>query len=297
MLNKVYDTLDSIKRQDNLRTQFLKLMFTIGKVGWIHGVISAIAGIFIPIIWGNNQKGWAIVLLVLMIGDIIYAYVCNGYQKRMYEERKFSVELLNELSSLLRSLNIYVVDNENWKEDIFKKTSEMACEKIYSIFRQIFHCETRVSVEYVFDKYDWKRDETQQYVKMAGRRSIHRTGGKKAELLDSRKGYFSYTIFQENNVGINSLDKKQINESEKWYQKPNADVKVSRYVGIAECVLNDRKVRYILQIDFMNEFRFGSTNSVEEIRNFIEKYLMVYTNMITFSYLLNLDDEKTIGEV
>ena len=53
----------------------------------------------------------------------------------------------------------------------------------------------------------------------------------------------------------------------------------------------------ILQIDFMNDFSFGSTNSEEEVRNFIERYLMVYTNMITFSYLLNFDNAKTIGEV
>ena len=39
MLDNVYNALDSIKREDNIATQFLKLMFTIGKVGWIHAVI------------------------------------------------------------------------------------------------------------------------------------------------------------------------------------------------------------------------------------------------------------------
>ena len=297
MLNKVYNALDSIKREDNIITQFLKLMFTIGKVGWIHAVISVIAGIFIPIIWDKGQIGWSVVLLLLTICDIIYAYVCNGYQKRLYEERKFSVELLNELSSLLRSLNIYVVNNENWKEDIFHKTSEMACEKIYSIFRQIFRCETRVSVEYVFDKVNEETFQPETYVKMSGRRSFHRSGGRKAELLETREGYCSYRIFKENNAGTNILNREHINDPEKWHQKPNANTNVSRYIGIAECVLNDRIVRYILQIDFMNDFSFGSTNSEEEVRNFIERYLMVYTNMITFSYLLNFDNAKTIGEV
>ena len=55
MLDNVYNALDSIKREDNIATQFLKLMFTIGKVGWIHAVISVIAGIFIPIIWDKGR--------------------------------------------------------------------------------------------------------------------------------------------------------------------------------------------------------------------------------------------------
>ena len=58
-----------------------------------------------------------------------------------------------------------------WKSKIFRTTSEMVCEKIYSIFKEVFKCETRISVEYVFQKTiqnrnpacknGWKEEQTQ----------------------------------------------------------------------------------------------------------------------------------------
>ena len=105
--------------------------------------------------------------IVIAILDILYAYICNEYQKKLFISRKFTSELLEEFSSLIKSLNIFVQNETEWKSKIFRTTSEMVCEKIYSIFKEVFKCETRISVEYVFQKTiaacknGWKEEQTQ----------------------------------------------------------------------------------------------------------------------------------------
>lgn len=53
------------------------------------------------------------------------------YQGRLYTERKLTYEIFSEESSLIKSLVIEIENNATWKNSIFKKTSELVCEKIY----------------------------------------------------------------------------------------------------------------------------------------------------------------------
>lgn len=52
----------------------------------------------------------------------------------------------------MNTINIEIKSNPQWKSHIFKKTSEIVCEKIQHLFKEVLHCSTRVSVEYVFNK-------------------------------------------------------------------------------------------------------------------------------------------------
>lgn len=170
-MNKIWDWIDKIKNEDNGFVSFLKWCYAIGKISWIHAVISAAAGILIPIFFEMSYYKSMAVAIAFAILDILYAYICNEYQKKLFISRKFTSELLEEFSSLIKSLNIFVQNESEWKSKIFRTTSEMVCEKIYSIFKEVFKCETRISVEYVFLKtiqnrnpeqhVGWKEKQTQ----------------------------------------------------------------------------------------------------------------------------------------
>ena len=71
-------------------------------------------------------------------------------------------------------------------------------------------------------------------------------------------------------------------------------INVKRYVGIAVDVYDENEVKFILSIDFVDDFDFGDNNTEEEVKQFIENYLIAY---ISISYLLNLNNKKQIPEV
>ena len=56
-------------------------------------------------------------------------------------------------------------------------------------------------------------------------------------------------------------------------------------------------MNFILQIDFLDEFKFGKHDSEEEIKNFVDQYLLSYVNIVTLAYLLNLNSKKELNEV
>ena len=144
--NIIFNYIDRIKNEDNGYVQFLKLCYSIGKISWIHAVISVTAGILIPILYDSKKywyMGFAIIITFL---DIVFSYICDKYQNKLYMERKFTAELLDEYSSLIKSLSIFVESEPNWKNKIYKTTSAMVCDRIYRIFKEDFKCETRVSV-------------------------------------------------------------------------------------------------------------------------------------------------------
>ena len=74
-------------------------------------------------------------------------------------------------------------------------------------------------------------------------------------------------------------------------------INVKRYVGIAVDVYDENEVKFILSIDFIDDFDFGDNNTEEEVKQFIENYLIAYINLISISYLLNLNNKKQIPEV
>lgn len=53
----------------------------------------------------------------------------------------------------------------------------------------------------------------------------------------------------------------------------------------------------VLQIDFLDDFKFGKDDTEEEIKNFVDKYSLSYVNVVTLSYLLNLNGKKELIEV
>lgn len=266
--NIIFNYIDRIKNEDNGYVQFLKLCYSIGKISWIHAVISVTAGILIPILYDSKKywyMGFAIIITFL---DIVFSYICDKYQNKLYMERKFTAELLDEYSSLIKSLSIFVESEPNWKNKIYKTTSAMVCDRIYRIFKEDFKCETRVSVEYIFDK-TVRTEKRETYVKMAGRMSKYRSVPKKSIPLEHKNKYFSYQIFTNNNVGMNILSEEQIESPKIWYKNPKNNVEVKKYIGIAVSVFDDQIVNYILQIDFLNEFKFGENDSEEDIKNLL----------------------------
>lgn len=294
--DKIFEWVDKIKNEDTGLVQFLKLCYSIGKISWIHALISAAAGILIPIFFENKQYGWMILSIIIAILDIVYAYICNEYQKKLFINRKFTSELLEEFSSLIKSLSIFVEKDSEWKNKIFRTTSEMVCEKIYSVFKDVFKCETRISVEYTFQKLSQTR-KPEEHIKMAGRKSRHRSITKKSIPLDKKKKYYSYWIFINNNKGMNILGEDEIHDKSIWYKNPESNVDVKKYIGIAVSVFEDAKVNFILQIDFLDDYKFGKNDSEEDIKNFVDKYLLSYINVVTLSYLLNLNGKKNLIEV
>ena len=277
-------------------SQLLKLGYSIGQKTWIHTVLSALLGIIIPILFEQKNYCWFVIFIILMILDILYAYICNRYQQLSYSQRKFSHVILSDQSSLLKSILIEIENNKNWKGKIFKTVSNLVCEKIYQNFKEIFNCETRVSVEYIFHK-DTNNALNVKHIKMAGRRSNKRATVKKSVIFEKRKNYYSYKIFLNNNNGVNILTEENINDDNIWYKNPNHTIDVKKYVGIAVDVYDENEVKFILEIDFMNDFIFGDNNTESDIKKFIEDYLTAYINLISISYLLNLNNKKEIPEV
>lgn len=295
-MDKVWNWIDKIKNEDSGFVWLLKLCYAIGKISWIHSVISATTGILIPILFDMSYYKSMVGAIVIAILDILYAYICNEYQKKLFISRKFTSKILEEFSSLIKSLNIFVQNETEWKSKIFRTTSEMVCEKVYSIFKEVFKSETRISVEYVFQKTIQNRN-LEQHVKMAGRKSRNRSKTRKSVPLAKKQKYYSYQIFVNNNRGMNILESEKIQDQSIWYKNPENNEDVKKYIGIAVSVLDDEKVNFILQIDFLDDFKFGKEDSEKEIKNFVNQYLLSYVNIVTLAYLLNLNSKKELNEV
>lgn len=295
-MKKIFQWFDKHKNEDTSFMHFLKFMYSIGQKSWIHTIISAVLGIIIPILFDKEKYILFFVFIFLMILDILFAYVCNEYYQLSYTKRKFAQEILLDQSSLLKSVLVEIENNNSWKNKVFKTVSDLVCEKIYQNFKEVFKCETRVSIEYVFKK-NTKSEQNVKHIKMSGRRSNKRSTVKKSVVFEKRKKYYSYKIFLNNNNGVNILDEEKINDENVWYKNPTHITKVKKYVGIAVSVCDENDVKFILSIDFMDDFTFGDNNSETAVKQFIEDYLTAYINLISISYLLNLNNKKEIPEV
>lgn len=292
----IYKWLTNRAKEDTILTELLKLGYLVGQKSWIHAVTSAIFGIFIPIVYDQGKCIWFWVLIVLMILDVIYAYICNEYKNKLYIQRKFSAEVLAEQSALINSMAIEIENLPSWRNKIFKTVSEMVCDAIYRNFKEIYNCETRVSVEYIFDKCVKNSTKIETHVKMSGRKSSHRKVTRKADPLIKRNQYYSYKIFTNNNTGINILSESEIMDEKIWFKNPNNNVNVKRYIGIAVSI-GDDSVKFILQIDCLDDIIFGENNTENDVKEFVDHYMTAYINIISLSYLLNLNNKGDIQEV
>ena len=115
--------------------------------------------------------------------------------------------------------------------------------------------------------------------------------------LELKNKYYSYQIFVNNNKGMNILSADKLQDKTVWYKNPENNVNVKRYIGIAVSVFNNDEVNFILQIDFLDDYKFGKNDSEEDIKSFVDKYLLSYINIVTLSYLLNLNGKKELIEV
>lgn len=296
-IDSFYDYLEKLKSKDGLLTNVAKIIFIVGKQGWVHSIISLIMGVIISMFLDKDKVIFAIIFIAIAVLDILWAAVCTNYHKRMYVDRRFSTQLLTEQSSLIKSLVIDIQnsDRANWRKHIYRACSELACTKIYNIFKDVFKCETRVSVEFILEKPD-KNGKLQKFVQMAGRKSISRDKGRKPVLIDKKEKFYSSKIFLNNNKGLNIRRPSEIDNADMWFQHNNHDVKF--YWGIAVCAIEEPHVDFILQIDFFEEeLDFIDKTNDEEIRKFIERNLTAYVNLIHLSYLLSLNGKNQIEEV
>lgn len=291
-MEKLFIWLDKNKKKDTIIILFLKLVYSIEICTYPHVILSGLLGMFLPTIWTTHQN-WAIVGGVLFIVENIVFCLCEKYHDRAYNERMYSEKVLENLSILLNSMNIYIHDTIEWKKNIFIKTSEMVCEKIREDFYNIYNCRTRVSVEYTFEKEINKVQHICR--KMAGRASADRLQGKQATELDKREKYFSYKIFINDKIGINHLTNDEINDEKIWYKNPSHNVNVLQYVALANS-FNNRSVSFILQIDFLDDFCFGYNNTEDEVSLFVNAYLKPYLNIVSMAYLLGCSKKWKIGE-
>lgn len=290
----MWNWIERIRNEDSGWVHFLKWCYSVGKKSWVHAIVTSACGICIPILYEKEQTAWMIVTALLLVLDTIFASICTEYQKRQYTIQKCISELFDELGALLKSLDIYVQRESQWKKSIFKTTSGMVCNKIYTVFKSVFDCETRVSVEHVFSN---PRSGSETYVEMAGRKSKHRSEGRNSVPLTNRNKYFSYSIFSSNNKGLNILGPEDIQNDQTWYKNPANNTDVKQYIGIAVSAFDNQAVNFILQIDILDDFKFGKNNSPEEIQQFVDNYLLPYVNVVALAYLLNLNKSKVFVEV
>lgn len=291
----MYEFLEKYRGKDSSLALFVQWVYSFGLKTWIHGIISALSGIFTGMLFENGYLLWGTIALIITIIDILYAQVCHDYSKKRYDQRKFAAEVLEGESSLINSIYYLIQTNSSWKKDVFKKTSQLVCDRLHEIFKTIFSCETRISVEFVFTKTEKNRDE--KYFQMAGRNSNHITTFKNAVKSEKRKKYYSYKIFINNNLGVNVLREDDINNEDTWYKNPANNTKVKQYIGIAVSTTNPDTVAFILQIDCLDTIIFGENNDNDDINKFINQYILTYVNTLKMAYLLGLDKYKKISEV
>lgn len=194
-MNKLNKWLLKKKSEDTALTQFLRLAYFFGQKSWVHTTLSAIFGITIPLLFEHGHKVLFIVLLFIMVLDIIYVYICDSYKKGIQPQQNFAFNVLSNQSSLLKSVAIEIENNKDWKNKIFKTVSDLVCEKIYQDFKDVFNCETRVAVEYIFNKTNNSTSSCTKYVKMSGRRSNKRATVKKSIMLEKRKNIIHIKYF------------------------------------------------------------------------------------------------------
>ena len=185
MNEKILTWVENHKNDDGALVQFIRWCYFIGQKSYIHTIMSALLGILAPILYEQGKKRLFYLFLILIILDGIYAYICNEYSKEAYKKRKFAHEILSNQSTLLKSITVEIENNNNWKGKIFKTVSDLVCENIYQNFKGIFQCNTRVSVEYVFNK-NFKNAKSEKHIKMVSRRSGKRSIVKKSVELEKK---------------------------------------------------------------------------------------------------------------
>lgn len=291
-LMRIYNWLNKNKDSENILIQLLRLIYTVEISTPVHVILSSIIGIFIPLLISKHLALSIILLIIFVLGNILH-FVSEGFHTKNFEERKFAKNILADQSSLINSMGIIINTDPHWKNIIFKEMCDAVCSKIHEEFKEVYKCDVRVSVEYVFEKNTDNSIDT--YRKMAGRYSNERVKPKKATTLSSREKYFSYKIFHNNLGGLHVLNEEDFSNPDIWYATEH-NIKIYHYLGIANS-FNDKDVVFILQIDCLQNFNFGNNNSDKDIKSFVDAYIKPYANIISVAYLLGRNKNGKVGEV
>lgn len=297
----MYNWIDQHKNDNNGLVNFLKVIYAMGINKFVNPIVNAVLGIFIPVFIDLKLFWLSIFSLAFLVGSITLNVMCVKYKEYKNKQQQIAYEVLENQNSLLNTINIEIKSNPQWKSHIFKKTSEIVCEKIQHLFKETLHCVTRVSIEYVFEKT--LKDKTEKHVKMSGRRSPNRDTCKGSKPLESRNKYFSYNIFTNKRYGISILSESDItSKRSKWFTNPKHKNDIKEYIGIAVSVKDENSIDFILQIDCLHTMPFGKHSKTKEeteaeIQMFINTYLKSYIDLVGLSYLLNLNKNKNIPEV
>ena len=274
----MWNWLDRIKHKNNLGANALRFIYSLGRIEWLWDIINSLIVLFIPILWGPCLR-ISITLLILFPFCVFFKYICLNYKKHSEYEASRLFRVL-DLQSEALSCSAYLIEAvPNWREVIFEKTSEVVCSKIHDLFLSELHINTRVSVEYVEHK------NNKDFIVMLGRQSHDRPNLKKVKELSQKERYFIYSIFKDNAVNLNILEKEQIDDRRYWYK--NHDIDIKAYWGIA--VADDSgKVRFVLQIDFLDDLEMNRNESIK----FVKRYLNTFKQMLRCAYWQDLNIKK-----
>lgn len=55
-IDSFYDYLEKLKSKDSLSTNVAKIIFIIGKQGWVHSIIALIMGVIIPMFLDKGKS-------------------------------------------------------------------------------------------------------------------------------------------------------------------------------------------------------------------------------------------------
>lgn len=292
----MFKWFDKLKQKDNAFIDFAKFAYSIGKSEIVSPIIQAILVLIIPILVSNKEYGWSIACGAFYVLTLVFSSICIKYSNRNFERRKFSSELLKEHSSTIKSLGIEMETQANWRNKVFKTISQLICVKTKNVFKNVFKCETRVSVEYTYKSTDSDGKEV-TFVKMAGRESANRNIPRNAKPLEEKKLYFSYSIFNNNKEGLNVVHKDDFKKPSIWYYNEAHKTELDMYIGIAVSASDNSNVDFIYQIDFFEIPEVLNKKTDPEIKDFVNRYLISYINTLCLAYLLNLDDNHNIHEV
>lgn len=125
----MYKWVEEHKNDNSGFISFLKFVYAIGSNNTVMAVIASVLGIIIPIFFDLQIYLWFILTFMLLVGSIVFNAVCTKYQEHQNKKQQMAIEALSNQNSLMNTINIEIKSNPQWKSHIFKKTSEIVCEK------------------------------------------------------------------------------------------------------------------------------------------------------------------------
>ena len=97
IMKKLYSYFRKRRDENNTLINIVKRLYAIGTKKWIHSLTVTVLSIIIPFAISNHYCKTSIALFFILLLDILFDYVCAGYQKGVYIERQFSDQMIKVL--------------------------------------------------------------------------------------------------------------------------------------------------------------------------------------------------------